>query len=186
MVERMTLARWAEDYAERLLAPMGDRWTHVRGVAQQARRIDTVVPDKERELLLAAAYLHDIGYAPSLALTGFHALDGARHLDQLGTDRRLCSLVAHHSEARFEAEERGLSTELALYDRESGPLTDALAYADMTIGPTGEELPFTERIDEILRRYPVDHPVHRAISRARPDLEAAVERTARRLVTYPM
>ncbi len=30
--------------------------------------------------LVAAAYLHDIGYAPELAITGFHPLDGARHL----------------------------------------------------------------------------------------------------------
>ena len=58
---------------------------------------------------------------------------------------------------------------------------DALIYADMTTGPAGQHLTFQERIDEILKRYPADDVVHRTISRARPMLGAAVERTRRRL-----
>jgi HD superfamily phosphodiesterase len=60
-------------------------------------------------LLRAAAVLHDVGYAPRLATTGFHPLDGARFLrDVHGGDERLVRLVANHSFALLEAEARGL------------------------------------------------------------------------------
>jgi hypothetical protein len=89
--------------------------------------------------------------------------------------------VAHHSGATFEAEERDYPGELAAFEREDGPLMDALSYADMTTGPASQRLTFEARIAEILERYPAGHPVHRAISRSRPALAAAVERTARQL-----
>jgi len=182
----MTLARWASSHAEHLLASLGTRWAHVQVVAEQARRIAGVLPESERDTLIAAAWLHDIGYAPALAITGLHPLDGARHLESIGAGRRLCGLVAHHSGARFEAEERGLAAELAAFEREDSPVMDALVYADMTTGPAGEPVDFEDRIAEILERYPADDPVHRAISRSRPVLAAAVERTARQLAAQPM
>jgi hypothetical protein len=58
---------------------------------------------------------------------------------------------------------------------------DALTFADMTTGPAGQPMTFNQRVDEILRRYPPDDPVHRAIVRAQPLLQTAVERTWRRL-----
>jgi HD superfamily phosphodiesterase len=65
--------------------------------------------------LEAAAWLHDIGYAPGLAVTGLHALDGARYLrDAQHADAMLCRLVAHHSCAIIEARERGLADVLSL------------------------------------------------------------------------
>ena len=49
----------------------------------------------DADLLEAAAWLHDIGYAPSLVATGFHPLDGARYLrDTQHADAMLCRLVA--------------------------------------------------------------------------------------------
>jgi hypothetical protein len=178
----MTIDQWARSHAERLLAPLGARWVHVQAVAEQAARVGVVLlPAHERGVLVAAAWLHDVGYAPALVSTGFHPLDGARHLEALGVDRRLCCLVAHHSGAQFEAEERGLEHQLAAFDREDSPVTDALIYADMTTGPTGDPLDFTARMVEILDRYPPEHPVHRAIRRSRPMLAAAVGRTARQL-----
>src|SRR6266540_3302545 len=178
----MSLSRWANGCAEDLLAPLRNRWAHVQAVAEQASRIaPAVLPADEREPLIAAAWLHDIGYAPALVATGLHPLDGARHLEALGVDRRLCCLVAHHSGAAFEAEERGLQGEFAAFDQEDGPVMDALIYADMTTGPTGSPVAFAERIAGILDRYPPEHPVHRAIRRSRPVLAAAVERTARQL-----
>jgi HD superfamily phosphodiesterase len=99
-----SLAQWASSHAEGLLGPLGSRWAHVRAVAEQAGRIaPAMLPADEWEILVAAAWLHDIGYAPALATTGLHPLDGARHLEALGVDRRLCCLVAHHSGATFEA-----------------------------------------------------------------------------------
>jgi hypothetical protein len=176
----MALEPWAKAQAERLIAPLGDRWTHVLAVADKARRVAAVLPIKDADLLVAAAFLHDVGYAPSLNRLGFHPVDGARFLHAHGQERLAC-LVAHHSGARFEAEERGLVDELAAFPVEEGPVMDGLVYADMTTGPAGQPMSLDQRVDEILRRYPPDDPVHRAILRARPQLQAVVERTRRRL-----
>ena len=94
---------------------------------------------------------------------------------------RLASLVAYHSGAWFEAEERGLVEELAEFTPEDGPLLDALTYADMITGPAGQPVDLEERIAEILERYPTDDPVHRAVRRSHPVLRVAVERTRERL-----
>jgi putative nucleotidyltransferase with HDIG domain len=176
----MTLEPWAKSQAEDLMAPLGDRWLHVQAVANQACRVGLVLVDEDRDVLVAAAYLHDIGYAPSLNRLGFHPIDGARFLRQHGHER-LARLVAHHSGARFEAEERGLLNELAAFSVEDGPVLDSLTFADMTTGPAGESMTLQERIGEILRRYPPDDPVYRAIRRAQPLLQAAVDRTLDRL-----
>jgi HD domain len=75
-----TLAPWAEHFAQALLKePLPRRWAHVQGVATRARNL-APVHGAGADLLEAAAWLHDIGYAPGLAVTGLHALDGARYL----------------------------------------------------------------------------------------------------------
>jgi hypothetical protein len=176
----MTLEPWATAQAERLIAPLGDRWTHVQAVADKARRVGAVLPAEDADLLVAAALLHDVGYAPSLNRLGFHAVDGARFLRAQGQER-LARLVAHHSGACFEAEERDLVEELAAFPVEDGPVTDALSFADMTTGPAGQPMTLNQRIEDVQRRYPPDDPVHRAIVRARPLLQAAIDRTRQRL-----
>ncbi|MGH3499879.1 MAG: HD domain-containing protein [Nocardioidaceae bacterium] len=73
----MGQAEWACDVARRLLEePLPRRWAHTRGVARQVEAISPVLGD-EVDLVRASAWLHDIGYAPELAATGLHALDGA-------------------------------------------------------------------------------------------------------------
>jgi putative nucleotidyltransferase with HDIG domain len=184
------LEAWARRQASALLAGCGDRWRHVRAVAATASQVGRLLlGEPDRALLVAAAFLHDIGYARPLTRSGFHALDGAEYLRGHGQER-LASLVAHHSGARFEAEERGLAGQLAAFELEAGPVMDALDYADMTTGPSGEAVTFDDRIEEILRRYPADDPVYRAVTRARPVLRSAVDRTRGRLrdagASHPM
>ena len=104
--------------------------------------------------LVAAAWLHDIGYAPGLVQTGFHPLDGARFLRRAGVDGPVVSLVAYHSCARVEADVRGLGAELAAEFTPAGPLlTDALLYCDMTTGPDGDHVRPADRLAEIRGRY---------------------------------
>ncbi|MFQ6198756.1 HDIG domain-containing metalloprotein [Streptomyces sp. NPDC000405] len=169
-----------------MLPPLGNRWLHTQAVAQRASEARSAVPAADADLLVAAAWLHDIGYAPELRRTGFHPLDGARHLETLGAPSRLVCLVAHHSGAVYEAEQRGLSEELTQYEREDSPLLDALIYSDMTAGPAGQRLTFDERISEILTRYEPGSAVHAAISNARPYLASAVGRTQARLADRPV
>ena len=93
--------------AEKMLAAeLPRRWRHVRSVARRARW--TAKQLSLSEDLVAAAWLHDIGYAQELVETGFHPLDGARYLRRIGIDAQVVSLVAYHSCAEIETEVRGL------------------------------------------------------------------------------
>ncbi len=140
---------------------------------------------KARDLLVGAGWVHDIGYAPDLAETGLHALDGARCLARAGWPPSLCRLVAHHSAALVEAEQRGLAEELAVFPMPDHVLLDALTYADMTTSPQGMPVTVEERLAEILRRYPPEHPVHRSVALAADGIRGAVERTEGRLRLAP-
>jgi len=108
--------------------------------------------------------------------SGLHALDGARYLAGLGTDPVVVSLVAFHTGAEYEAEERGLAHELAAVPRPEQGLLDALILSDLTVSPTGELVAVSARLDEIVARYPADDPVHRSVLRSRPYLEACCGR----------
>src|SRR5215218_7326024 len=112
------LPAWAEKHAAGHLADLGARWQHVRGVARQAQRISQALAPEDRPYLVAAAWLHDVGYAPDLVATAFHPIDGARHVDSLGQER-LARLVAYHSSARWEAEALGVS-EVAIAGQPAG------------------------------------------------------------------
>jgi hypothetical protein len=181
----------AREVARHLLeTPLPRRWSHVQAVAAKADRISGAVPAKDREVLVASAWLHDVGYSPELVDTGFHSLDGGRWLRRERFDERIAALVAHHSCAWLEAEERGLGEVLAAeFPREDTPVTDALCFSDMTTGPDGQNFEVLERLAEIRSRYGPEHLVTRFICRAEPEMVAAVQRTQRRLsggVAQPM
>jgi HD superfamily phosphodiesterase len=179
----MSQAHWAAELARKLLeVPLPRRWAHVQGVAAQARSLAPILGD-DADLLEAAAWLHDIGYSPQLADTGFHPLDGARYLrDVEHADPRLCKLVANHSCAILEADERGLSDALSReFPSRDSRLNDALAYCDMTTTPTGDVVSVHDRLSEIVERYGPHDVVTRFIRRAEPELVSSVTRTGQRL-----
>lgn len=171
----MPLSAWAESHAGGLLRPLERRWRHTQAVACAAEELAMLLPAEEAELLVAAAYLHDIGYAPGLALTGFHPLDGARHVRAIGHDR-LAGLVAHHTGARHEARLRGLESALVGFVDEGIMVSAALAYCDLTTGPGGQRTTPQERLIEVVARYGNDSPVSKGLRAAWPELMAAVER----------
>ncbi|WNI30403.1 HD domain-containing protein [Streptomyces sp. ITFR-6] len=183
-----TMLTWATQVAEKELSDaLPRRWAHSQGVAARAAGLGPALTANV-ELLIAAAVLHDVGYAPRLAETGFHPLDGARFLrDEHGADERLVRLVANHSFALLEAEERGLmevlEREFPLLDER--PLVDALVYCDMTTTPDGERATAAERVAEIVGRYGADSVVGRFIRRAEPDIRAAVTRVEAALAAQP-
>ncbi|MEU8252263.1 HD domain-containing protein [Nonomuraea sp. NPDC048916] len=173
----MGQADWACDLAERLLSTtLPRRWTHTQGVAKRAESL-TPLLGAEADTLTAAAYLHDIGYAPDLVDTGFHPLDGARYLrDVVKADDVLCRLVAHHSCAVNEALNRNLFDALnAEFDEERPELVEALTYCDMTTGPDGTHLDVADRLAEIHSRYGPEHLVSRSITASTPCILAAVK-----------
>ncbi|KGN29435.1 hypothetical protein N802_13675 [Knoellia sinensis KCTC 19936] len=77
---------WRTDQAPNLaaeyLSSLGDRWEHVQTVGRLA---DWMIAELGLSPeIAAAAWLHDIGYAPALAVTGFHPVDGATFLANEG------------------------------------------------------------------------------------------------------
>lgn len=176
---------WAQQLAGDLLAEaLPRRWSHSQGVGRKAEAIGHLAGD-DADLLICAAWLHDIGYAPKLVDTGLHALDGARYLrDVEHADPRLCALVAHHSCARIEARNRGLGDVLtAEFDPPDGLLSDALTYCDMTTTPVGEPTEVGARLAEILARYGPGDVVTGSITEAAPHIKASVRRIEGLLVT---
>jgi predicted hydrolase (HD superfamily) len=169
-------AAWASETARKLLeVPLPRRWAHTEGVARQARSLRPILGE-DAELLEAAAWLHDIGYCPEIAVTGFHPLDGARYLrDVQGAEDLLCRLVAGHSCAHIEAEQRGLAEQLAAEFPPVGKvLSDALIYCDMTTTPDGALTGVTVRLSEIRERYGPNHLVSHFVQLAEPRLMDAV------------
>ena len=170
------LAAWAECLARTLLAEaLPRRLAHVQGVAARARTLEPSL-GADAELIEAAAWLHDIGYLPELAETGLHGLDGARYLrDVQHAEPLLCRLVAHHSCAVIEAEERGLVHVLTReFAPPPQPLADALTFCDMTTSPDGDHVQVHHRLAEIHDRYGTGHLVSRSIRRATPFILEAV------------
>ncbi|MGY1747528.1 HD domain-containing protein [Blastococcus sp. SYSU D00695] len=160
------------------------RWPHVQAVARRAVVAAPTVPPPDRPLLMAAAWLHDIGYAPALRRTGFHPLDGALYLREQQWPPVVVGLVAQHSGARIVAAERGLADRLDRLTPDGcvqGPLADALTFADQTSGPDGRLMDVDERLDDMLRRHGTDSPNGRVHERRAPAVRAAVRRTEQRL-----
>lgn len=161
----------ARALAEARLRPLGRRWTHTVAVAKRAEDTAIVLPEAERAVVVAAAFVHDVGYAEGVAGTGFHHLDGARFMLALG-ENRLAGLVAYHSAGRWEAETRALVREVAPFEDERTLTADVLAYSDLLTGPDGTVMGLSERIDEVESRYGPDHPVSRSLRMGQADLTA--------------
>lgn len=168
----------ARRIAEELLAEkLPRRWSHSIGVAAVAADLAEILAPESADTIVAAAWLHDIGYAPDLISTGFHPLDGATYLatnTAPGGDMpaEVIRLVAHHTGAAFEARERGLHDALVSYPAPADALLAILSCADLCTGPDGVPVDPGARIAEVLTRYPAGHPVHRAISTSGPGLIA--------------
>lgn len=122
------------------------------------------------ETVVAAAYLHDIGYGQDLIDTGFHPIDGARYLRAACWSEDIVSMVAFHTGAEYEARSRNLSRELGRFDRPDQNRIDHVTYCDCCTTPTGQLTTPAERINEILSRYPSDHVVHQTIQVSKPYL----------------
>lgn len=175
------LDEWAGELAREHLAADLARWEHVRGVATKARAIGNALGLDDRATLVAAAYLHDIGYAPSVRRTGFHALDGGQFLRGLG-HHRVAGLVANHSGAVFEASVRELDHALRQFPDEHSDVRDMLWYCDLTTGgPTGADVSLSQRLADVTRSYGDEHIVTRSMTMALPILTEVVDRVEERI-----
>ena len=153
----------ARQLAEQLMPCLGQRWAHVQRVAAAAIGLAPILGEQALTAT-AASWVHDVGYSTQIATTGFHALDGARYLAAHSWPDTLLSLVAYHTGAEWEAQQRDLSDQLTAIPRPPQHLIDAVTTVDLTTGPDGSPITLAARLADILRRYPPHDPVHRAIS----------------------
>ncbi len=157
------------------------RWQHSQGVLERAGLAATDLAAEDADVLAQAAILHDVGYASKVAFTGFHPVDGARHLRSIGWDDRVVSLVAHHSCARVEAEQLGLGAAIAEFEPGPPELTDFLIFCDMTTSPDGSPVAVDERLADIVDRYGAESAKARFVTVAEHDLRTATQCVAQRL-----
>jgi len=176
------MQRDAREAAKRLLRKENpDRWLHTQGVANRAAELAATVHKPDRVVLIAAAWLHDIGYSPPIRDTGFHPLDGGLYLRAEGWDERIAALVAHHSGARFVPASRGLGPLMAEFEFEDNEVSDALTYADQTVGPYGKRMKVQDRIADAVKRHGPDSPNAQARIDRQPYLLAVADRVEKRL-----
>lgn len=170
----------ARALAEHYLAGvLPQRWQHVQAVAAEVLRLSQLM-DLDGDAVVAAGWLHDLGYAPELLEIGFHPLDAARYLRANGWDERVCALVAHHTDAATQADRLALGTQLRVeFVNVEGLERDVLWTADATTGPAGQRFTLSERIVEIAARYGSDNFVTECMIASRPALQAAIDRIAR-------
>lgn len=159
------------------------RWQHVSAVG---RRAEALAENHllVNQTLVVAAWLHDVGYGYGLRRTGHHAIDGALYLLAQGCPRDVLGLVAYHTGATAEAFERGLTEDLDAFQKPNSQALDILTMIDLSVGPDGSSVLDNDRISEILKRYSDEDPVHRAVTRSRPELLASSGR-GKRLLGLP-
>jgi HD superfamily phosphodiesterase len=151
----------ARTFAAKTLAEHQEWWLHAQGTARRAEEIAPVVSPLDRQALICAAWLHDVGNCAVAVRTGFHPVDGALYLAEAGWPSNVVALVAHHCEARITAAALEMGAELERFGREDGALNDALIYADMLVGQDGRRVSLRRRLDEIGSRHADEPPALR-------------------------
>lgn len=122
-------------------------YEHASRTARLAASLGQRAATARAHEVTAAAWLHDIGYAPRLRRTGFHPLDGALFLMNDGWPERIVRLVAHHSLAVLEAPFYGVGHHFGVIEPVTGVDADILTTADL-LGGAGDTPPsLVQRLD---------------------------------------
>lgn len=175
------LAERARELAGQLMADHTERLSHLAGVAARSASLGSGLPDDQLDTLVAAAWLHDIGYLPALRRSGFHPLDGALYLNERDWPLDVCALVAHHSGSRFVAAVRGIDEQLRAFSFAENPASDVLTVADNTTRQDGSPVSVTERLQEKMTRHGPTSPGAMANPERDDYIRAATRRVAERI-----
>jgi HAD superfamily hydrolase (TIGR01484 family) len=115
------------------------------------------LPEERAAVLTRAALLHDVGYAPTLRRYGYHPLDGALFLEELGEHPWVVEGVLRHSWAGRKA---GLDVDVSAHYARRPPLSDAdwlvraVTVADWRAAGVGGRVSFARRYQDIALRNP--------------------------------
>lgn len=141
----------ARDLAGDVLREDARLYQHAARAARHASVLAHRINGGHPADVTAAAWLHDLGHAPTIRRTGFHPLDGALFLIREQWPERVVRLVAHHSLAAMEAPFYGVGHHLNVIEPVSGVDPDILTAADL-LGGSGEPAPTVrERLDALRR-----------------------------------
>ena len=147
------LVRDAQTLAHTLLAEYPCRLDHVGGAAMIAGMAAGALRVEHADTVIAAAWLHDIGYAAAVARTGFHPLDGALFLAREGWPDPVVFMVAHHSHAAVLAPYYGVHHHMALLEHVEGQADDIITFSDLRAGTNGLGADPRDRIDDMRQRH---------------------------------
>ena len=136
--------------AAELFVESPDLFEHSARTARVATDLARRIPRSRATDVVAAAWLHDIGYATPAQRTGFHPLDGALFLMADHWPERIVRLVAHHSLAALEAPFYGVGHHLSVIEVVSGVDAEILTTADLLAGP-GNPAPSADARIQALR-----------------------------------
>lgn len=155
--------------AETLLADrLPERWRHTQATAREAIRL-AGLPGVDREPLIHAAVLLDLGRSPVVVRTGFPPLDAARFLRVRGYPSRVLGLVAHQLAADVEAEQLGVG--LGAFESEDSATVDTLWWCALVADTAAAPIDASDgRTDTGGRRRDATRG---AVARTRARIEAA-------------
>lgn len=141
--------------------------TQVRTTAQQLAG-GSGTPDVD--LAYRSALLHDIGYAEALYDTGFHPIDGAQYLQRKGY-ADIADFIICHSNSPEQALLRGLPA----ISVSRHIIADLITYWDVQVTQGGKLVSYTERMEDIRKRYGEESPVWEAHTQAEPRIHAIMD-----------
>ena len=130
------LLRYSQECAFSMLgSDVPGAWDRSQRAAHQASLAVDALGRPRGEMIIASAWLHAVGEAPTARSTGFAPVDGAVNLLAQGWPSPIVSLVAHQGQARLIAPAFDAIEELALFERIQGWPSDILDYAITTSLP---------------------------------------------------
>lgn len=144
------------ELAARLLAFDSNRWRHSLGALHASELLGPLLGEPAFcRRLCQAALFHDIGYCPTLRITGFHPLDGALFLAAHRASSEVVLAVLHHSGAAAESIHypAARSVYAAVGHSPHSLLTDALTVCDLHTSPQGNMVSIDERVREVVARH---------------------------------
>lgn len=159
-------------FVEGALSASPARVKHVLEIAKRVRESAARVSMRgmhskiDLDLAECAALLHDIGYWPPIAHTGFHPIDGARFLEQEG-EQEIPRIIVGHSCSPEEGELRGFPGICS----DPGLIAKLITYWDVQVQQGGAVVSYDERLQDILARYGTESIVGQANLKAKPRIE---------------
>ena len=179
------LARYARECASMLLAGREAALARAETAARTVEAAAKALRRPRPEMLVASAYLHDIGTSEQAVRSGLPSVDGAVELLSMGWPDPVISLVAHQLQSRMIARYLDAGPQLALITRIQGWPADILDYAILTTGADGAIRPVEEGLAAVEREQAAEPRIPDRIARERLGRLARAGSRVRDALTRP-